>query len=213
MTQNSASPSNRLPTDIAVANIEDSEQRAKVRRAKQTWNNLSLSLLACFGIVLGLVLIVPRDESSRLQPVDYVSIAKQAESSSSLPIVAPELISNDWYSNSARWAAKPADGVAVWYAGFVGPKSHYIGLTQAFNSNPTWLVLFLKESIITGETKIGGRPYSIYESTVKNNPPKSKDFALVTNVNNDQIIIYGTATRAELETFAIKLNQQIDQKY
>lgn len=202
-----------IQTDVDLANISDAETRAKVRRAKQTWNNLILSLVACFGLVIALVLIVPRDDSNRIQPVDYVSIAKSAADSSQLPILSPELISKDWYSNSARWAAKPADGVAVWYAGFVGPKSHYIGLTQAFNSNPTWLVLFLKESIISGEKTIGNRKYQIYESTVKNNPPKSKDYALVTQVNNDQIILYGTASTEELEQFATLVNQQIDLKY
>lgn len=189
------------------------EQRAAKRRAKQTLNNLLLSLAACSALVLGLVLIVPRDNSNRIQPVDYVAVAQTAAQSSQKPLIVPPLLNSDWWSNSARWSAKPADGVAVWYVGFVGPKNQYVALTQAFDSNPTWLTLFLKESIVNGEKTIEGRKFTVYQSTVKNSPAKSKDYALVTEVNSDQIIVYGTATQAELEQFAALVAKQISTQY
>jgi hypothetical protein len=77
---------------------------AAKRRAKQTVINLALSLGASLGIVLVLILIVPRDDSNRIQPVDFTSIAMEAEVSSGKEIVAPQL-PQGWWSNSARWSA------------------------------------------------------------------------------------------------------------
>ncbi|MEO0049200.1 MAG: hypothetical protein RL556_532 [Actinomycetota bacterium] len=198
--------------------IDDSkvsaEERSKRRRARQTMNNLLLSLAACGAIVLGLVLIVPRDDSSRIQPVDYISIGKGvAASVPGEPVLLPGLIAKDWWANSARWTSKAKDGVDSWYVGFVGPENQYIGMTQAFQSNPTWLFLFLKDSMPTGTLTIDSRVFTVYETTVKNDAPKSKDYALVTEVGSDQVIIYGTASKSELKKFATLVSEQLTAKY
>jgi hypothetical protein len=170
-----------------------SEDAAAKRRARQTVNNLVLALIASLGIMIAIVLIVPRDDSNRIQPVDYKSIAAEAHASSGKQIVAPEL-PNGWWSNSARWSPKPADGVQNWYAGFVGPKNQYIGLTQAFGINPTWLAFQLKNSAKTGTQAVGNYTWDIYEATEPSDPPKTKDFMMVLNYNDhDTALIYGVA--------------------
>ena len=107
------------------------DDAAAKRRARQTVINLLLSLGASLAIVLALVLIVPRDDSNRIQPVDYRSVATDAQTASGKYIVAPEL-PQGWWANSARYTGNPADGVATYYAGFVGPKNQYIGLDEGF---------------------------------------------------------------------------------
>ena len=170
-----------------------SEDAAAKRRARQTVNNLVLALIASLGIMIAIVLIVPRDDSNRIQPVDYKSIAAEAHASSGKQIIAPELPSG-WWSNSARWSPKPADGVQNWYAGFVGPKNQYIGLTQAFGINPTWLAFQLKNSAKTGTQAVGNYTWDIYEATEPSDPPKTKDFMMVLNYNDhDTALIYGVA--------------------
>lgn len=120
-----------------------SEDSAAKHRAKQTLRNLVLSLIACLGLVLAIVLIVPRDDSNRIQPVDYKSAAAQASSASGQDILAPEL-PQGWWANRTNWVANPADGVAYWKVGFVGPNNQWIGMTQAFATNPTWIALLSK---------------------------------------------------------------------
>lgn len=177
---------------------------AAKRRAKQTVINLALSLGASLGIVLVLILIVPRDDSNRIQPVDFTSIAMEAEVSSGKDIVAPQL-PQGWWSNSARWSAKPTDGVATWYVGFVGPKNQYIGLTQAFGVNPTWLAVELKNTAETGAVTIGDSTWTIYEALEQSNPKKTKDFIMVLNNKPDAVLLYGTGTSQDFESLALSV--------
>jgi hypothetical protein len=194
-------------TDIELSKLSDDE-RAKKRRAKQTQNNLILSLLACLGMVAVIVLAVPRPTTSLIPHVDYKTVASQAASTSNLPIVAPALPGAKWYSNAARFTAKPADGVANWYVGFVGPKEEYLGLTQGFGANPTWTLLQLEGDIPSGTVSIAGTKWVIWQATTKNDPPKSRDYALVADVAAtssapaQQFIVFGSATKSQLRSFA-----------
>ena len=194
-------------TDIELSKLSDDE-RAKRRRAKQTQNNLILSLLACLGMVAVIVLAVPRPTTSLIPHVDYKTVASQAASTSNLPIVAPALPGAKWYSNAARFTAKPADGVANWYMGFVGPKEEYLGLTQGFGANPTWTLLQLEGDIPSGTVSISGTKWVIWQATTKNDPPKSRDYALVTDIAAtgsapaQQFIVFGSATKSQLKSFA-----------
>jgi hypothetical protein len=121
-----------------------SEDSAAKRRANQTVINLLLSLAATLGIVIVTILAVPRDDSNRIQPVDYRAAVAQAESASGLDIIAPEL-PQGWWSNRAKWRSATADGVQYFESGFVGPKNQYIRVIQAFEVNPTWVALAAKD--------------------------------------------------------------------
>jgi hypothetical protein len=186
-----------------------SEDAAAKRRARQTVNNLVLALIASLGIMLAIILIVPRDDSNRIQKVDYKSIALEAHGSSGKQIVAPELPAG-WWANSARWSPKPVDSVQNWYVGFVGPKNQYIGLTQAFGINPTWLALQLKNNSKTGTQAIGAYTWDIYEATEPNDPVKTKDFMMVLNYNpQDVAIIYGVAKPQDFVDIATAIQTKL----
>ena len=203
-------------TDIGLSKLSD-EERAKQRRAKQTVNNLVYSLLATAAVVLIMVLIVPRPTKSLIAPVDYKAVALEAAQSSNLPVVTPKLLGKDWYSNSARWNTKSADGVDNWYVGFVGPKNQYLGLTQGYGTNPTWTFLQLKGDLSSGTVNIGGYKWDVWQSTTKNDPPLTRDYALVTDVQRgsvtDEVIVYGTASAAEFRAFAAEVASQLKSLY
>lgn len=189
-----------------------SEDAAAKRRARQTVNNLVLALVASLGIMIAIVLIVPRDDSNRIRSVDYKSVAAEAHASSEKPILAPEL-PEGWWSNSARWSPKPADGVQNWYVGFVGPKNQYIGLTQAFGINPTWLAFQLKNSAKTGTQAVGDYTWDIYEALEPSDPPKTKDFMMVLNYNEtDTAIIYGVAKPQDFVVLAEAIQAKLMEK-
>ena len=185
---------------------------AAKRRAQQTLRNLILSLLASIGVMLLLLLAVPRDDSNRIQHVDYLSVAKQAAAASNAPVLAPQ-IPKGWWSNSARWQTAKSDGVATWYVGFVGPKGQYIGLTQGFTANPTWLALQTKTSIQNGTFSVDGRIWKVFQNPIPAENVKTRDYLVETSVNSDEILLYGTASVSEFKQFAKAVNNQIVKVY
>jgi hypothetical protein len=194
-----------------------SDAAARERRARQTIINLLLSLAATAAIVVIMVLITPRPTTSLITPVDYEAVAREVASSSQVPVLAPRLLGHNWYSNSARWNSKTADGVSNWYVGFVGPDNQYLGLTQGYGTNPTWMVLQLKGDLPQGAIKIGGRTWTIWQSTVKNDPAKTRDYALVTDLKSgnrtDEVLVYGTASKADFRKFAALVAEQLKVLY
>jgi hypothetical protein len=182
---------------------------AAQRRAKQTLNNLLLSLAATVGVMVLLVLAVPRDDSNRVQPVDYVAIAEQAAAETSEKLLIPT-IPVDWYSNAARYRSSDQDGVANWYVGFVGPNSEFLAMTQGLDVNQTWIQLMLESNKPTGEVLIEGQKWKVFESVRENNPPKSKDYMMVLEYENNAVFVYGVAPTEVLEDFALQLTLQIE---
>ena len=182
---------------------------AAKRRARQTLINLLLSLGATIGVMLVLILAVPRDDSNRVQAVDYRELAARAASQAPGPLLVPA-IPVDWYSNSARFRSATQDGVATWYAGFVGPNSEFIALTQGFDVNQTWLQIQLEANKPTEEVVLGNSTWEIFESTKENNPQKSKDFLMVLEYDSNAVLVYGVAPREQLEEFATQLSLLIE---
>jgi hypothetical protein len=181
---------------------------AAKRRARQTLINLLLSLGATVGIMVLLILGVPRDDSNRVQPVAYQEIAAEAASEVSSELLVP-VFPVDWYSNSARFRSSAQDGVANWYIGFVGPKSEFLAMTQGFDVNQTWMQLQLGSNKPAGSIVLAGDTWQIYENPKVSSPPKSKDFLMVFEYENNAVLVYGVAPRTQLDDFATQLSQMI----
>lgn len=185
-----------------------SEDSAAKHRAKQTVVNLTLSLLATLAIVLVIVLVVPRDDSNRIQPVDYKSISAAAKADSDKNILAPEL-PQGWWVNQAKWSGNPTDGVQTWKVGFVGPKNQYIGLVQAFAINPTWLAQQTVGMDRNDNTDNSNPTWSRWVPA----PGTDADPTLWTLEleNGDFVSLAGTASEEEFGLFAKMLEQLLDE--
>jgi hypothetical protein len=186
---------------------------AAKRRARQTVTNLLLALGSSIGLVLVLIMIVPRDDTSLVKKVDYVSVAKDAADSTSRPVIVPS-IETGWWCNSARWTANPGDGTsASWYAGFVGPKNQYIGITQTYDTNATWLAQQLSGLKNTGTMTTSGRNWQVWQAKEPHVPAKTKDYLMVGSQGADNVLIYGTASNAEMKAFATGVAEQMSKVY
>lgn len=182
---------------------------AAKRRARQTLINLLLSLGATVGVMVLLVLSVPRDDSNRVQAVDYRGIATQAASEAPGELLVPAF-SAEWYSNSARYRSAVQDGVATWYAGFVGPNNEFLAMTQGFDVNQTWVQIQLEANKPTGQITLGGQSWIIYETTRASTTAKSKDFIMLLEYGNNAVLVYGVAPSQQLEDFAEQLALMIE---
>lgn len=178
-------------------------------RARQTVINLCLALAASVGIVITMVLIVPRDDSNRIKEVDYATISQTAKAESGLEVITVTPPAN-WWSNNASLTTNNVDTVPVFKAGFVGSDIKYIGYTQAFNANPTWLALSLNGKVLTGEYSSKHYKWDIYESVVKNEPKKTMDYVMVLNhKDQDYVLLYGVADESEFKTFVDSIDKEI----
>lgn len=172
------------------------EDAAAKRRARQTVRNLLLSLIACAGLVLALVLIVPRDDSSRIQRVDYKSIAAEVQSSTGLNILVPNL-PEGWWCNKATWTGKSPDGVKTWYLGLIGPKNQYVGLTQGFDVNPTWFVGQLGQGAAVLGPKYEGNGWWRWDASPQHDPMQTKDHVwafktkAIESAKGSSVLLYG----------------------
>jgi hypothetical protein len=186
--------------------LSDSAAR---HRARQTIINLCLALAACIALVVTIVLIVPRDDSNRIKEVDYSTISRTANKDTKLNIITINPPAN-WWCNSAEFTLKAIDAVQTFKAGFVGSDVKYIGYTQAFETNPTWLALKLNGKVLTGEYSSGKYTWQIYKSVVQSTPAKTMDYMMVlNNQKNDYVFLYGVADTQEFEVFANEIEDRL----
>ena len=178
-------------------------------RARQTVINLILALGASIGLVVTLVLIVPRDDSSRIREIDYTAISQKAQEDSGFDVITitpPE----NWWSNNAMLTTNNIDTVPVFKAGFVGSDVKYVGYTQAFNANPTWLALSLNGKVLSKQYSSKHYKWDVYESIVKNEPKKTMDYIMVLNYKDqDYILLYGVAEDSEFKTFIDSIDEEL----
>lgn len=183
---------------------------AAQRRARQTVINLALSLLATLAMVVVLVLIVPRDDSSKIQKVDYLSISQQAREATGREIPVPASIPSGWWANKAVWNGKSPDAVPSFETGFVSPSNRYVGEIIGFGGNPTWLALKLGGTQLTAAFLAGKGHWDVYTATEKHDPKKDWDYVLVRQFgDNNYVLIYGNATDEEVRSFAKLVDREI----
>lgn len=180
-------------------------------RAVKTVNNLWLSLIVVVGVVVVIVLIVPRDNTSRLQSIDYRSVAVSAQNVLPVPLAVPDLPS-DWSSNVAQVRTATADGVQSWFIGLLTPSGQFFGLTQAVDANPTWLVNELKQTAATGTETIDGIQWIVYDNRQSSRDVGNAAYALETSSGRSTYIISGTGSPEEADAIATAISTNVTQQ-
>ncbi|WP_431247795.1 DUF4245 domain-containing protein [Leifsonia xyli] len=184
-------------------------QNSANHRNRQTINNLVYSLLATLALVAIIVLVVPRGNPTATKPpVDYATIAEQGQGSEPDALLVPKLPSS-WRSNNAELRTKTADKVDSWYVGFVTPKQQFLGVTQGFAANDSWVSDQVAKSRITGTRVIDGITWDVYDNRASGSDNGNVEYALVTTAGRSTIILFGTADDTEFRTVASSLAGQI----
>ncbi|MDA3147700.1 DUF4245 domain-containing protein [Leucobacter sp. UCMA 4100] len=183
------------PNETAARKAENS----RLHRQRQTVNNLVYSLLASLGVVLILVLIVPRwggDFEDR--SVDVISLAHDASPTAGIELVAPAMPS-DWLAKQATIRSSKADKVTQWYVGYTTPKptEQFAAVVQAFTpeagpANETWVAQLLESKSATGTEDFAGHTWTVYEHGDDDAEETNVLFAMSTNLDNSTLVVYGT---------------------
>lgn len=211
------SPRDKPPAVVAELGRPETPEETAARKAqnsanhrnRQTINNLVYSLLATLAIVAVIVLIVPRGNPSATKPaVDYASIAQQAQGSEPDALLVPKLPA-DWKSNNAELRTKTSDKVDSWYIGLITPKQQFVGITQGFGANDSWVSDQVNKSRIKGTRVIDGVRWDVYDNRTSGSDDGNVEYALVTSSGDSTIVVFGTAEDAEFRTVASSLAGQI----
>ncbi|MFC4241935.1 DUF4245 domain-containing protein [Gryllotalpicola reticulitermitis] len=211
--------SNIKPTGRVVAELGRPEtahetaarkaESSRLHRQRQTVNNLVYSLLATLGVVLIIVLMVPRSNPGTVgKPVDWNSVAAQGAGAEPAPLLSPEL-PKGWTANAAELRSGASDGIDDWHIGFISPSQQYVGLDQGFKANGTWATDQLDDIRATGSTTIDGVHWVVYDN--RNGQSQSSDvtYGLVATHGVSTVVLSGTAKVAEFDTVARALAPQL----
>ncbi|WP_341952623.1 DUF4245 domain-containing protein [Salinibacterium sp. TMP30] len=176
-------------------------ENSRKHRANQTLFNLVIATVASLGIVLFLVLVVVRPTSEEPVTADYQTIAADAQTNASEPLLAPTLPAV-WYANSARLGT--TSSVQTWYVGFVtpaSPSSQFVALEQGIDSNETWLSIVTDGALATDTTTIGGIDWTIYDRR-SSSDTGNYAYSMSAQIAGSTVVLHGTATNEEFELLA-----------
>jgi hypothetical protein len=191
---------------------EETAQRtadaAQKRRSRQTATNLLLSLAACLAVVFAVILVAVRPTAPNLPEVDYIAVARQAQSGITAPLAAPHL-DGAWSANSAQLNTESSDGVVSWYIGFLTPGDQYIGLRQGIRGGESWIANQLSGSRATGTATVAGVPWKVYDRRDARDPGNLA-YAMSTTVGSNAYVLFGTAKTSEFHTLATALAKQFN---
>ncbi|HEY5224688.1 MAG TPA: DUF4245 domain-containing protein [Microbacteriaceae bacterium] len=191
------------PQETAARKAENSQNH----RSRQTVNNLVYSLLATLAIVAVIILMVPRATTLTQTNVDFASIAATGQGSEPDPLAVPKL-SKAWTSNSAELRTG-GNGVDSWYVGLITPSRQYIGFTQGFKANDTWLSQLLEDTSGTGAATIDGVTWTVYDNRNSAKDVGNVEYALTAESGASTYVLLGTAKPGEFDTVARSLAAQI----
>ena len=210
------SPSKRSPAVVAELGRPETPEETAERKAqnssnhrnRQTVNNLALSLIATVALVALIVLFVPRGQPPSTPAVDYASIAAQAQGAEADRLVTPKLTTG-WKSNSAMLRTKTPDGVDAWYIGLITPSKAYIGITQGFNANDSWLATQVDRALVSSTKTICGVHWDVYDNRNSGRDNGNVDYALATKAGASTVVVFGTAQNPEFDAVANTLCDQL----
>lgn len=210
------SAAKRVPRVVAELGRPETPAETKTRlaensrkyRSHKTVNNLILSLLATLGMVLVLVLLVPRSEAPQNRDVDFAAVAAQVQPGLTDPLLVPDLPSG-WTANAAQWRLGGSDKIPSWYIGLITANTEFIGLTQALGANPSWLADELKDAPVAGTVTIAGVTWDVYRNTAPEDDRGNFESALVTTSGDSTYLLVGTADDEEFAALAEVIAEQI----
>ena len=180
-------------------------ENSRLHRQRKKLTNLLWALAVSLGIVVVLVLIVPRDERPRDFSVDPTQLAAEAQPQYSEHLVVPALPEN-WSANQAE-VRTSADGVTEWYIGYVVSQGDsptgYVGLSQGMNANDTWVLQKLDNRAPTGEIELGGLTWTEYDHTdLSPEDAGNTRYSLVARDGAITYVVYGSHRAEQVQELA-----------
>lgn len=148
--------------DMGVTTPAPARSRYSMGSAK----NLVLSLVAVVGMVLVLVMLVPRVSSVSGPPVDVHATAVDVKARTGWPIVEAVGLPEGWTTTSARFV-RTTDGFSTWHAGYQTPSGTYVAVEQTMDPTSKWVEAQTNRAPRIGTLDAAGRTWTKYQRDTK----------------------------------------------
>lgn len=149
----------RRAYELALARAQ-SRQRAEQRR-RATWPAMITALLVVLGIVVALLLIVPRTSGVTQPPVDVAAGARAASLQVAFTPSVPMDLPTGWRATSVR-TTPASGGVLTWHAGYLTPDEQYAALEQGKDAPRAWLKEQTRGGRVDGTMTVNGLVWDRY---------------------------------------------------
>lgn len=120
-----------------------------------------LSLAAVLGIVVGLLLLIPRVNQLTQPPVDVRLGARAAAAQVDFRPSVPGSLPQGWRATSVRTTRSTA-GVMTWHAGYQTPDGQYAAFEQGQDAPREWVAQQTNRGTPDGTQSIAGVPWQRY---------------------------------------------------
>jgi Protein of unknown function (DUF4245) len=153
-----------------------------------------ISMAVIVGLVVALLLLVPRPNEIPVRTLDVPAAAAAAQAELGFAPVNP-ILPAGWTARTAD-VQRATDQLPTWHLSYTTPSGHYAGIQQARNATPAWEARQVTDGKEQGTRLINGREWIIRSrldrgvtSLVLRQPP-------ITTV------VTGTGPDPELDLFA-----------
>jgi hypothetical protein len=123
--------------------------------------NMVRSLLVIGGLVLLLILLVPRVSSVSGPPVDVAATAATVARDTGRPVLVAAGLPKGWEETSARYV-RSTGGLMTWHAGYRAPDGTYVAVEQAADATKAWVEAQTNRARRVGELTAAGRTWTTY---------------------------------------------------
>ena len=189
-----------LPDDAERARLEAAAYSAQRRSNRQRagWQSMVLSMAVVLGIVVGLLLLLPRVNSVTQPPVDVTLGVRAASSQLQFTPSAPTGLPEGWRATSVRTTRSTAE-VLMWHVGYQTPSQQYAAVQQGQDAPDEWVRAQTNRAPVVGAQDVAGARWTRYARQDK------LQNSLVLRHGKLTTVVTGTAGFDELERLAASL--------
>jgi hypothetical protein len=176
--------------------VTQTETEDRRRRSLNTNSrDMLLSMAVIVGLVVALLLLVPRPDQIPERTLDVTAAASAAQTRLGFAPANPRL-PEGWVARAAS-VQRDTDNLLTWHLTYTTPSGHYAGVQQTAKATPAWEARQVTDGREAGTRTIGGYTWII----------RSRLDRGITNLVLRQppitTIVTGTAPDPELTQFAI----------
>ncbi|GLY14709.1 DUF4245 domain-containing protein [Kineosporia rhizophila] len=202
MTETPSTPAGPAPQVVGSAAARSAEHRRKSLSTRP--KDMLLSMAVIVGIVLVLLLLVPRPNEVPTRSIDPASAAVGAQADLGFTPVVPEL-SEGWTPRAAGLQLKATDDVTAWQLTYTTPSGTYAGVQQAENPTEAWESRQVTDGKEDGTENVGG-----LEWVNRSRTDRGTTSWVHRGDNGITTIVTGTADETQMAQFATAVAAELD---